>query len=312
MKNRKVCLVGCGSVGMAFIYGAINQGLFDEYILIDYNQDIAKGNAIDCLDSIAFLDRQPKIIKNGNYNDCSDADIVVITAGIAQQPHESRIDLVNKNAKIIKEIALKIKDSGFMGITIIASNPVDIITNIYQKVTNYNPHKIIGTGTSLDSGRLVKIIANQLNVSPKNSSAYVVGEHGDTSISLFSLATIGGVLLTDYSDLFNDEKKADIHNQIVQTAYEIIKLKKATYYGIGAAINKICKAILYDQDLILSISCISKYSQNIYLGWPVFINKNGWHDPIDLKLSQYELEKFNYSCNQMNNILKLVCNELGI
>ena len=266
MKNRKVVLIGCGAVGQAFLYGALNQNLFDEYVLIDAFENVAKGNAIDTSDAIPNLVQPPKYVKVGTYEDCADADIVVITAGVAQKPGETRIELVGRNAKIIQEIATEVKDSGFDGITVIASNPVDIISTIYQRVTGFDVHKIIGTGTSLDSVRLNRLISEKYNVSPKSVCAYVVGEHGDTSVSVFSKATIGGIPLSKFGKKMTDSQQRRMHNEVMRMAYKIINLKKATFYGIGAALNKICRAVLQDENIVLPVSCVTRGTYNMQLG----------------------------------------------
>lgn len=267
MKNRKVVLIGCGAVGTAFLYGALNQGLFDEYVLIDAFEGMAKGNAIDTSDAIPNLPNPPKYIKHGTYDDCADADIVVITAGVAQKPGgETRIQLVGRNAKIIQDIANGVRESGFDGITVIASNPVDIITTLYTKMTGFDPHKVIGSGTSLDSVRLVETLAEKYKVHPSNVCAYVVGEHGDSSVSVFSKATIGGVSLSAFGGKLSDSQQRKIHNDVMRRAYKIINLKRATFYGIGAALNRICKAVLHDQNAVLPVSCITKGTYNMQLG----------------------------------------------
>lgn len=312
MKTRKVALIGCGAVGTAFLYGALNQGLFDEYILIDAFENIAKGNAIDTSDAIPNLPNPPKYVKYGTFADCHDADIVVITAGVAQKPNETRLQLVGRNAKIIQDIANGVKESGFDGITVIASNPVDIITTIYQKVTGFNPQKVIGSGTSLDSVRLNRLLCEKYNVSPKSVCAYVVGEHGDSSVSVFSKATIGGVPLAKYGKSLNEAQKAKIHNQVIRMAYTIINLKKATFYGIGAALNKICRAVIFDENIILPVSCVVKGSYNMQVGWPAVINKDGWSNPIKLELSKEEKDKFNKSCKQMKKVYDEAISQLDL
>ena len=308
MKNRKVVLIGCGAVGQAFLYGALNQNLFDEYVLIDAFENVAKGNAIDTSDAIP----NPKYVKVGTYEDCADADIVVITAGVAQKPGETRIELVGRNAKIIQEIATEVKDSGFDGITVIASNPVDIISTIYQRVTGFDVHKIIGTGTSLDSVRLNRLISEKYNVSPKSVCAYVVGEHGDTSVSVFSKATIGGIPLSKFGKKMTDSQQRRMHNEVMRMAYKIINLKKATFYGIGAAINKICRAILQDENIVLPVSCVTRGTYNMQLGWPAVVNKDGWSKPLKLELNAEERRKFNKSAKEMKKVFDEAISELGL
>lgn len=312
MKNRKVVLVGCGSVGQAFLYGALNQSLFDEYVIIDAFEGLAKGNEIDMSDAIGSLPVPPKYVRSGTYEDCADADIIVITAGVAQKPGETRLQLIDRNVKIIEDIATEIKDSGFDGITVIASNPVDLITTFYQRFTGFEPNKIIGSGTSLDSERLKRLIAEKYNVSPLSVCAYVVGEHGDSSVSVFSQASIAGVSIDKYAAKMSATQKAKIHKNVMTMAYKIIGYKKATFYGIGAAINRICKAVLHDENVIIPVSCITNGTFGMQLGWPALINKDGWSKPLKLELSAEEKRKFNFSAKEMKKVYDKALENLGI
>lgn len=309
MNSKKVVLIGCGSVGSSFLYSALNQNLFNSYILIDAFEDLAKGNKLDFEDANAILAYPAVEIKHGTYDDCRDADIVVITAGAPQLPGETRLDLIDKNAKIIKDIATNIKNSGFNGITIIASNPVDIIGKLYQKFTNFNENKVIPSGTILDSARLRAEISKITNVNPNAIQAYVVGEHGDSSVSVFSQISISGAKLEDFKKL-TEIQKSEIHNYVMKKAYEIIKAKKATYYGIGACLSRICKAILNDENTILPVSVILDNSKEMYVGWPAIINKNGWNNPIKLELSNLEQESFEKSVDVLKKYYDSVISNL--
>lgn len=304
IKKRKVVLVGCGFVGMSFIYSAMNQSLFDEYVLIDVIQDNAKGNALDTSDAIAWLPLSTEIVRYGDYSECDDADIVVITAGVNQKPGETRLDLVEKNTKIMVDISEQIKKTKFAGISVIASNPVDILTNVYQTVTNFPKTKVLGTGTSLDSARLIRLVADRLKLNTKNVNAYVIGEHGDSSVSLLSSITISGIPLRKYiseKDLSDDELK-QMHKDVVDMAYKIINCKKATYYGIGSCIAHICKAILRNSNLILPISVINEYSSGMYSGFLALVNSSGWVKPVYPLMTKDEETRFKSSCDQMKNI----------
>lgn len=313
MKNRKVVLVGCGAVGMSFLYGALNQCLFDEYVLIDAFENASKGNAIDCEDAILHLPQSPKYVRSSNdYSECRDADIVVITAGVAQKPGETRLELINRNAKIMYDIATAIKESGFDGISIVASNPVDILTTLYQKITNFDVNKVIGTGTCLDSMRLNRLIAEKYEVYHKDVVAYVVGEHGDSSVSAFSNVTIGGMHIDKYAKPLTVSQKQKIHKDVMTMAYKIINLKRATFYGIGSAINRICRAVLHDENSILPISCVTKNSLGMQLGWPATINKNGWSNPLKLELSAEEKKGFNHSAKEMKKVFDKAVEELNL
>ncbi len=308
MKTRKVVLIGCGAVGTSFLYSALNQGLFDEYVLIDAFDDLAKGNTWDFEDASAIL-TIPGKIKHGNYDDCADADIIVITAGVPQKPGETRLQLINKNAKIMKEIATNIKNTGFDGCTVIASNPVDILGKIYQKYSGFHENKVIPSGTVLDSSRLKHEIANKIDVNPNSIEAYVIGEHGDSSISAFSQVTIGSITLDKYKKLTDTQKKT-IHKNVMTKAYKIINTKRATFYGIGACLARICRAILRDENAILPVSVITKGSSNLYVGWPAIVNKNGWSNPLKLNLLASEKNAFNKSVDALKKVYDLAVNEL--
>jgi L-lactate dehydrogenase len=185
----KIGLIGCGAVGTSFVYSAINQGLASDYLLIDVFPAAAEGNALDLADTATTAPRAFNSIKTGNYNDLADADIIVITAGRPQIKKadgtlETRLEMVAGNAKIMKDIALNVKNSGFDGITVIASNPVDVMTLIYQEVTSFDQHKVIGSGTTLDSSRLRRLIGDKLNVNPQSIDAFLIGEHGDSSVAV--------------------------------------------------------------------------------------------------------------------------------
>ncbi len=277
MKIRKIVLVGCGAVGTSFIYSAINQGLAQEYVLIDIFKDSAEGNALDLSDCQALLSETFVSIKAGDYKDCKDADIIVITAGRPQKPNETRIDMVVDNALIIKKIALEIKKTGFKGITIIASNPVDIITAIYQKITGFDVHKILSSGTLLDSSRLRYLISTKLDVNPTSISAYVMGEHGDSSMVPWSCSSIMGKSMSEYikEGKVTSKELDNIHQQTVDRAYQIIKLKKSSHYGIGVSLALIVKTIINGQNKILMIGAYlqGEYGETgFYNGVPAVIN----------------------------------------
>ncbi|KAF5295628.1 hypothetical protein FQA39_LY12801 [Lamprigera yunnana] len=182
--SNKIVLIGAGSVGTSFVYAAVNQGLASEYVLIDAFANAAKGHALDIADTLAVIPQTFTSIKAGDYSDCADADLIVITAGRPQEEGETRLNMVAGNAKIMKEIAVNVSKSGFSGITLIASNPVDVLTLVYQEVTKFPAHKVIGSGTTLDSARLRRMIGEKLNVSPASVMAFLMGEHGDSSVAI--------------------------------------------------------------------------------------------------------------------------------
>ncbi|MBE4703953.1 L-lactate dehydrogenase [Spiroplasma platyhelix] len=308
MKRKKIVLIGCGSVGNSFIYSCINQGLAEEYVLIDMFKEFAEGNAIDFSDTQASLPNSFASIKAGDYPDCKDADIVVITAGRPQKPGETRLNMVADNAKIMQDIALKIKSSGFNGITLIASNPVDIMTTVYQKVTGFDIHKVIGSGTILDTARLRFLLSQKLNVSPKSISAYVIAEHGDSSFIPWSCTTVANKTINQLiaEKLITKEDLNEIEQQVRNRAYEIINLKKATFYGIAAALASLVKIIYEDQN---TISIAGGYlegqyeNSGFYVGVPMILNLKGWKKVIQLPLTEEEQEKFAKSCQIIKETL---------
>jgi L-lactate dehydrogenase len=187
--NRKIVLIGSGAVGTSFLYSAINQGLASEYVLIDAFPNAALGNALDLADTAATVPTAFSSIKAGDYSDIHDADIIVITAGRPQLKKadgtlETRLEIAAANAKIMTEIATNVRNSGFKGITVIASNPVDVLTRVYQEVTGFEPSKVIGSGTTLDSSRLRRLVGEKLGVNAQGVNAYIIGEHGDSSVAV--------------------------------------------------------------------------------------------------------------------------------
>lgn len=315
MKIRKIVLVGCGAVGTSFIYSAINQGLAQEYVLIDIFKDNAQGNALDFSDCQALLSETFISVKEGDYKDCKDADIIVITAGRPQKPDETRIDMVVDNAQIINKIALEIKKSGFKGISIIASNPVDIITTIYQKITGFDVHKVLSSGTLLDSSRLRYLIGIKFNVNPKSISAYVMGEHGDSSMVPWSCSSIMGKSLNEYikEGKATNTELNDIYQQTVDRAYKIIQLKKSTYYGIGTALALIVKTIINGQNEVLMVGAYlqGEYGETgFYSGVPTVINEHGWNRIVTLPLNKEEQIKFAKSCQIVKSTVEKVWNKI--
>ena len=306
VEKRKVVLVGTGFVGMSMAYALLNQGGVNELILIDVAKEKAVGEAMDLSDGVPCASAR-MVIRAGDYDECKDANIVVITAGVAQKPGETRLDLAKTNAKIIKEVTENVVKSGFKGIFLIASNPVDVMTYAVGKVSGFPTNKVIGSGTVLDTARLRFLVAEHLNVSSKNVHAYIMGEHGDSSFVPWSKSYIGCKPL---KDIIEERKEPEdvlenIYKQVQQEAYEIINKKKATYYGIGMGLTKIIKAILNDEHEILTVSTYlnGEYGQDdIFIGVPAIVNASGIQEILNLKLSEEEKEKFNYSCSVLNEM----------
>ena len=307
--KRKIVLVGAGMVGMSMAYTIVNRGGVNELVLIDINKEKTIGEAMDLSHSVPFTPGKIEV-RAGEYKDCKDADIVVITAGVTQKnSKETRLDLAKINTKIMKEITENVVQSGFNGIFVIASNPVDLMSYVVQKVSGFPTGKVIGTGTLLDTARLRYIIGQELKVTSKNIHAYIMGEHGDSSFVPWSQAYVGCKSLVEtYKEHGKTKKELDnIHKEVVNAGYEIIEKKKATYYGIGVALSRLIHAILEDENSILPVSTFQngEYGQkDIYVGVPAVITRKGVREILKLKLTDTEQAKFDKSAIMLKEIMK--------
>ena len=300
MKKGKIVLVGTGFVGMSMAYSMLNRGGISELILVDIDKDKTIGEEMDLSHGLPYAP-QKMIIKSGGYEDCADAEVVVITAGIAQKPGQTRLELAEVNAKIMKQVTESIMQNGFKGVIIVASNPVDLMAYVVWKVSGLPKNKVIGSGTVLDTARLRYLMADYLKISSKNVHAYIMGEHGDSSFVPWDHAYVGCKKIKDIMKDNNHpmEELKKIHEGVVNAAYEIIEKKKATYYGIGMALNRLVRAIIDDENSILTVSTYleNQYGQNdIYIGVPAIINRHGVREILELELNDYEQEKLNNSC----------------
>ena len=292
-------------------YSILNQGGssgVSELVLIDVLKEKAVGEAMDLSHGIPCAPSRIDI-KAGDYDECKDADIVVITAGLAQKPGQTRLDLAKTNAKIMKDITKSVVESGFNGIFVIASNPVDLMTYVARKVSGFPANKVIGSGTVLDTARLRYLLGEHLQVSSKNIHAYIMGEHGDSSFVPWSYSYVGCKSLTKVIEERNENKEVleKIYNDVQQAAYEIIERKKATYYGIGLGLTKIIKAILNNENEILTVSTYlnGEYDEEgLFIGVPSIVNNKGVKEILELKLEGDEKAKFEKSCNILKNMIK--------
>lgn len=306
IESRKLVLVGTGMVGMSMAYAMVNQGGINELVLIDVLKDKAEGEAMDLAHGIPCGPTEIDI-KAGEYDECKDADIVVITAGINQKPGQTRLELAKTNAKIMKEITENVVKSGFNGIFVIASNPVDLMTYVVGKVSGFPRNKVIGSGTVLDTARLRYLIGKRLNVSSKNIHAYIMGEHGDSSFVPWSHSYVGCKKLADILKEKGETQKLldEIYTEVQQSAYEIIEKKRATYYGIGMGLTKLIKTILNNEKEILTVSTKleNEYGHDgIYIGVPAVIGKNGVQELLNLPLTAKEQEEFDHSCDVLTGM----------
>lgn len=308
VERRKIVLVGTGFVGMSMAYSLLNQGGVNELVLIDVVKEKAEGEAMDLSHGMPFAPSKMDI-RAGDYSDCRDANIVVITAGLNQKPGQTRLELAKANAKIMKDITQQVVNSGFKGTFVIASNPVDLMTYVVYKVSGFPKEKVIGSGTVLDTARLRFLIGEYLQVASKNVHAYIMGEHGDSSFVPWEHAYVGCKKLTDVmkeqgKDLEDLDK---IYEGVQQAAYEIINKKKATYYGIGIALTRLIKAILGDENAIMPISMYQngEYGHSgMFIGVPAIINRNGIKEMVKLNLDSKGQEKFDYSCKVLNKMIE--------
>ncbi len=306
---RRVALVGTGFVGMSFAYALINQGAADELVLIDINQEKSIGEAMDLNHGTSFGPSITKVFA-GTYDDCEYVDVVVITAGAPQLPGETRLDLAAKNAKIIKDITLKIKASGFHGMIVVASNPVDLMTYVVAEVSGLPKNQVIGSGTTLDTSRLRYLLGSHIGISSKNIHAYILGEHGDSSFVPWSNAYIGTKALIPYLQerhIYKQEVLDDIYVQVRDAAYKIIEAKKATYYAIGMALVRIVKAIFEDEASVLTLSVYLNghyHVEDLYIGVPAVLTRHGVKEIIQLDLTIEEQKQFEASVNKLKDVLE--------
>lgn len=311
MKNtRKVVLVGTGFVGMSMAYALECQGGINELVLIDVLKDKAEGEAMDLSHASSFASNR-MIIKTGDYDECKDADVVVITAGMAQKPGQTRLELLQVNVNITKEIAQNIMKSGFDGVIVIATNPVDLISYTVQKVTKLPKGRVVGSGTILDTARLKYFLGKEFSVSPKSVNAYIMGEHGDSSLAVWSQCNIGGKpIVKVLKDQGKDESELDrIYKDVQQSAYEIINKKKATYYGIGLGLATLVQTILNDEHEILPVSTYidGNYGHSgLYIGVPAVVSKDGVVDILNIELSEKEQQEFDHSFEVLDELRKEV------
>jgi L-lactate dehydrogenase len=302
MNNKKVIIIGCGNVGMSYAYALLNQRTHvNELALIDLNKERVEGEVMDLNHCLAFSPSKMKI-KVGEYSDCRDASLIVIAAGVNQAPGEDRLSLLKRNAKIFKGIVTEVMKTGFNGVFLIATNPVDIMTYLTQKYSGLPRYKVIGSGTTLDTARLKFLIADKIGVSPSNVHGYVIGEHGDSEFIPWSNINLA---LQPITDFISQEEMKTIEEEVKTAAYKIINAKGATYYGIGMCLVRITNAILGDENTVMVVSTYDD-TNDIYIGLPSVINKNGADRKINFNLNKSETEKLINSIN----VLKSAINEL--
>ncbi len=300
MNMQKAVMVGCGFVGSASVFALMQSGLFSEIALIDANKEKAEGEAMDISHGIPFASQMR--IYAGDYDDVKDAGIVIVTAGANQQPGETRLDLVNKNVGIFKKIIPEISSRGFEGILLVVANPVDILTKVAIKLSGFPENRVIGSGTVLDTARLKYRLSEHLGVDSKSIHAFIIGEHGDSEIAVFSSANVSGVPLSQFCELRGHFEHKEAENEIAEkvknSAYDIIQRKRATYFGVAMAVKRICEVIVRNEKAILPVSTSmhGEYGiEDVVLSMPCVVGSNGIEVQVPVVLNDEEKEKLQES-----------------
>ncbi|WP_368503395.1 L-lactate dehydrogenase [Alkalihalophilus sp. As8PL] len=311
LKSMKVVLIGAGSVGASYAFALLNQGFVRDLVIIDLNHGKAEGDAIDLLHGMPFS--SPMNIWAGSYEDCKDADLVVNCAGANQGPGETRLDLLEKNAKTFKVITESVMKSGFKGIFLIATNPVDVLTYATWKYSGLPAHRVIGSGTVLDTARFRYALADKFQVDARNVHGYILGEHGDSSLPVYSHVTIGGKPLKDYQDPNKPEGKEldELFVSVRDAAYDIIQKKGSTYYGIAMGLARITKAIIKNENAVLPVSSLleGEYGQqDVCIGVPAIINSSGIREIVELNLTDQEQQQFDQSAEVLKQSIHQIFN----
>ena len=305
--HQKVVLVGDGAVGSSYAFAMAQQGIAEEFAIVDIVKKRTEGDALDLEDATAFT--APKNIYSADYDTCKDADLVVITAGAPQKPGETRLQLVDKNLKIIKSVVEPIMKSGFDGIFLVAANPVDILTYAVQKFSGFPKNKVVGSGTSLDSARLRVALAKKFDVDPRDVSANIMAEHGDSEFAAYSSATIGGKPLLDIAKEqgVSTDELLKIEDDVRNKAYEIINRKGATFYVVATALMRISRAILRDENAVLPIGAPmnGEYGlKDLYIGTPAVVNASGVARVIEVPLNDREKKAMAASAAELEKVAK--------
>ena len=313
VNDRKVAIIGAGFVGSSSAFALMQKGLFNELVLIDANKARAEGEAMDISHGLAYSNSMR--IYAGEYEDISDAKIIIITAGAAQKVGETRLDLIKKNSKIMTSIVNEIVRVKAEGLLLIVANPVDVLTQVALKVSGFGKERVFGSGTVLDTARLKYLLSEKLRVDTRNVHAVIMGEHGDSEFVAWSFANVSGMpikkflCLRGYKDM--EQLKEEIHVEVRDSAYKIIERKGATYYGIALSVTRICECIVKNQHSMLPISTLleGEYGvTNVALSVPAILGSDGVEAVLELPLSSNEILELHHS----SDTLEATFNELGI
>lgn len=297
---NKVVLIGCGNVGMSYAYALLNQDTqVDELVLIDINEEKTLGEVMDLNHCLAYSPTKIKI-SFGSYKEVENADLIVIAAGANQAPGETRMDLINKNSRIFKNIIKDVMDNNFKGIFLVATNPLDVMTYLTLKYSGMDPKRVIGSGTTLDTSRLRYMISEKTNINPEDIDVFVVGEHGDSEFVAWSNANIAASSITNF---LTSEEMNKIEDEVRNSAYEIIKRKGATFYGIGMCLARITKAIFNNESVILPVSSWDAKNE-ICISTPAVVNREGVLEKIFIPLNQEEEASLTNSINVIKSAIR--------
>lgn len=305
--TRKAAMIGCGFVGSASAFALMQSGLFSELVLIDANHDKAEGEAMDIAHGLPFAGQMK--IYAGDYDDIVDAAVIIVTAGAAQKPGETRLDLVNKNVNIFKSIIPEIAKRNYKGILLIVANPVDILTYTAVKLSGLPENRVIGSGTVLDTARLKYALGEHLEVDSRSVHSFIIGEHGDSEIVAWSSTNVSGIPVNDFCELrghFNhEEAMRRIADDVKNSAYDIIEKKGATYYGIAMSVKRICECIMRDEESILPISSMmhGEYGiSDICLSMPTVVGREGVETRVPIQLNEQEESALSASAEQLSKV----------
>ncbi|CCU79143.1 L-lactate dehydrogenase [Halanaerobium saccharolyticum subsp. saccharolyticum DSM 6643] len=308
---NKIAVIGAGGVGATTAYALMVQGVGSEIVLIDLNKDKAEGEAMDLRHGASFVN--PVDIYAGDYEDLADAKLIIITAGAAQKPGETRLDLIKKNTGIFKKIIPSITKYNKDGILLVVTNPVDILTYLTYKISDFPANRVLGSGTVLDSSRFRSLLSKNCGVAASNVHGYIIGEHGDSEVPVWSLTNIAGTQIDNYCPICKKDCKdnhfKDISDQVKNAGYEIIDKKGSTFYAVALAVSRIARAILRDENAVLTVSSLMKgyYGvEDMSLSLPTLINSNGIKNVLELPLSEAEEKAFKDSAQHLkDNITEL-------
>ena len=304
--ENRVCIIGCGRVGMASAYALIQSSFIRELVLVGQSQEQTEGEVMDLEHAVAVPMKSPIKIINGDYAEAARSSVVVVTAGAATSgPDESRLDLLSKNAGIVRDIVGKLKAEGFAGVLVMASNPVDILAQVAQEVSGLPAGQVIGTGTLIDTARLRGLLAEELGVEPRAVDAYIVGEHGDSEIAVWSSARVAGVELGRYPGARALPDYGDILDRVRRAGPEVVKRKGHTAYAIGLCVQRICEAVLRNERAVLAVSTLlqGEYGiEGVYLGTPCVVGKNGVERVVELDLDAGERQGMQASANLLKDM----------